>query len=75
VREGATYAAGGIAFGLAGALIFTRVLGTLLYGVTALDPATFATVPALLAAVALIATWAPAYRAASVNPVKTLRHS
>ena len=58
-----------------GALLFTRVLEALLYGVTTFDPVTFAAVPAILAAVALVATWAPAYRAASVNPMNTLRHS
>jgi predicted permease len=74
LREGLAYATGGIVAGLAGAALFTRALETLLYGVTAFDPITFAAVPAILAGVALLATWAPAYRAASVNPVKTLRH-
>jgi ABC-type antimicrobial peptide transport system permease subunit len=75
LREGLVYAAAGIAVGIGGALMFTRVLQSLLYGVSAFDPATFAVVPAILTVVALLATWAPAYRAASVNPVKTLRHS
>jgi putative ABC transport system permease protein len=74
LREGIVYAAGGSAIGVAGALLFARVLASLLYGVTTSDPLTFALVPAILAAVALLATWAPAYRAASVNPLKTLRH-
>jgi predicted permease len=73
LREGLVLAAGGIVVGLVGALFAARVLGALLYGVTAFDPLTFALVPAILATVALLATWAPAYRAASVNPVKTLR--
>jgi putative ABC transport system permease protein len=72
--EGLALAAGGIVVGLAGALFAGRMLGSLLYGVSAFDPLTFALVPAILAAVALLATWAPAHRAASVNPVKTLRH-
>jgi putative ABC transport system permease protein len=75
LREGLGYAAGGLAIGLIGASLATRLLETMLYGVTAFDPMTFAAVPAILAAVALLATWAPAYRAASVNPVKTLRQS
>jgi predicted permease len=75
LREGLGFAAGGIVVGVAGALLVGRVLETLLYGVTSFDPLTFAVVPALLTGVALLATWAPAYRAASVNPVKTLRHS
>jgi putative ABC transport system permease protein len=45
----------------------------LLYGVSSYDPITFAAVPAVLALVALLATWAPAHRAASLNPVRTLR--
>jgi ABC-type lipoprotein release transport system permease subunit len=56
-------------------LLLSRVLETLLYGVTTRDPLTYAIVPGLLASVALLATWAPAYRAASVNPVNTLRRS
>jgi ABC-type antimicrobial peptide transport system permease subunit len=75
LREGLTYAAAGVLVGVAGAVLFTRILTTMLYGVTAFDPVTFAAVPALLTVVALLAAWAPAYRAASVNPVKTLRHS
>ena len=75
LREGLAYAAGGIAIGVGGALFFTRVLASLLYGVSTVDPVTFALVPAILTAVALLATLAPAYRAASVNPVKTLRQS
>jgi ABC-type lipoprotein release transport system permease subunit len=74
VREGVGFAAGGIVVGLAGAWFAARVLETHLYRVTAVDPLTFATVPAIPIGVALLATWAPAYRAASVNPVTTLRH-
>jgi putative ABC transport system permease protein len=73
LREGLALAAGGIVVGLAVALFAARVLGSLLYGVSAFDPLTFALVPVILATVALLATWAPAYRAASVNPVQTLR--
>ncbi len=73
VREGVSFAGGGIVVGLAGAWFAARVLETLLYGVSAVDPLTFATVPAILMGVTLLATWAPAYRAASVNPVTTLR--
>jgi putative ABC transport system permease protein len=75
LREGLAYATGGIVIGVGGALLLTRVLETLLYGVTTFDPVTFGAVPALLVTVALLATWAPAYRAASVNPVKTLRQT
>jgi ABC-type antimicrobial peptide transport system permease subunit len=75
LREGLRYATAGVVIGMGGALLFTRALETLLYGVTTFDPLTFAAVPIILATVALLATWAPAYRAASVNPVKTLRHT
>ena len=75
LREGLGYAVAGIVIGLAGATLFARVLSALLYGVTAFDPVTYAAVPAILTAVALLATWAPAHRATSVNPLNTLRHS
>jgi putative ABC transport system permease protein len=71
--EGLTLAGAGIVLGVAGALLLTRVLETLLYGVGALDPLTFAVVPAILAAVAAMASLTPARRAASLDPVTTLR--
>jgi predicted permease len=74
LREGVAYAAAGVAIGIGGALLSTRLLASLLYGVDAVDPTTFLAVPIVLIAVATMATWIPAYRAASVNPVKTLRH-
>jgi predicted permease len=74
VREAVSSAVVGIAVGLAGAVFVVRVLEALLYGVSAVDPLTFASVPAILIGVSVLAAWAPAYRAASVNPVNTLRH-
>jgi putative ABC transport system permease protein len=74
LAEGLTLAGIGVVVGLGGALFLTRVVATLLYGVSPLDPLTFAAVPALLAAVALVASLTPARRAASVNPITTLRH-
>jgi putative ABC transport system permease protein len=71
--EGLTLAGAGIVLGVAGALLLTRVLETLLYGVGALDPLTFAVVPAILAGVAVMASLTPARRAASLDPVTTLR--
>ncbi len=71
--QGMMLAAAGLALGLAGAAFLTRLLGSLVYGVGTLDPITFTAVPALLAAVAVIACLAPAQRAASVDPVLTLR--
>lgn len=65
----------GLGIGLAGAAVLTRMLSGLIYGVGTLDPLTFAAVPALLCAVALLACFLPARRAASVDPITTLRQS
>jgi putative ABC transport system permease protein len=73
VREGAVLALVGVACGLAGALAVTRVLSTLLFGVTTTDPATFAAVAGALALVALLASYVPARRAARVDPMVGLR--
>jgi putative ABC transport system permease protein len=62
-----------IAFGLAGAFAATRLLNSLLYGVGAWDPITFASIVLLVSAVAFLAAWLPARRAARVDPVVVLR--
>jgi ABC-type antimicrobial peptide transport system permease subunit len=73
LRQGLAPAAAGIALGWCAAWPLTRVLASLLYGVTATDPVTFATVPAILLAVELAACYLPARRAMSVDPVAALR--
>jgi putative ABC transport system permease protein len=73
LREGAAMAGAGIALGLAAAAVLSRLLTSQLYGVTPGDPLTFAAVPAILALVALLASYLPARRAARVSPMVALR--
>jgi ABC-type antimicrobial peptide transport system permease subunit len=68
-----TLALTGTALGLAAALVLTRSMGTLLFGVTPTDPVTFIVVPLSLALVALVASYLPARRATRVDPVAALR--
>ena len=64
----------GIGIGLAGAAALARLLSSLLYGVTSHDLLTFISVPVVVAAVALAATYLPARRASRVSPLSALRH-
>jgi len=64
----------GMAIGLAGAIALTRVMSSLLYGVSPTDAVTFFVISALLAAVSLFASYIPARRATKVDPVVALRH-
>lgn len=73
LRQGLTLAGAGIISGVAAALLLTRVMRTLLYEVQPADPITFVAVSAILAAVALVATAVPAYRATRVSPLIALR--
>jgi len=63
----------GVAIGLAAAFALSRVVASLIYGVRATDPLTFAAVAMLLVAVGLLATILPAYRATRIEPIRTLR--
>jgi ABC-type antimicrobial peptide transport system permease subunit len=64
----------GVVLGLAGAWGLGRLIGSQLYGVTATDPVSIAAAATLLAAVALVAGYVPAWRATRVNPVLALRY-
>lgn len=68
-----TLVAIGIASGLLGALACARLMTSLLYAVRAWDPAIFILITALIAAVAFLASWLPARRAARLNPIEALR--
>jgi len=64
----------GVILGVAGALGLTRVMASLLFGVTAKDPLTFVAVAGLLSAVVFIACFVPALRATKVDPLVALRY-
>jgi len=64
----------GIVLGIGGAAGLTRYLESMLFGLRPLDPATFAAVAVGFAAVAMLASYVPARRAASVDPLVALRH-
>jgi putative ABC transport system permease protein len=63
----------GLAGGLAGAVVLTRVLKSLLFQVSALDPAAFAVACVLMTLIGILAAWIPASRAANVDPMTVLR--
>jgi ABC-type lipoprotein release transport system permease subunit len=73
VGRGLALTGAGLAIGLAGAAAATRAMQSMLYGVEAIDPTTFAGVSALLTLIAALACWIPARRAARVDPIVTLR--
>jgi putative ABC transport system permease protein len=73
IRQGMITAAVGLATGLLSAALVSRVLSSLLFGISPRDPMTFATVAGLLGVVALVACTLPAWRITRVDPLKALR--
>jgi len=73
VRQGLVLSATGVAGGLVGAFALSRVLGSLLFGVSPTDAPTYVSVSALLVGIAALASWLPARRAAGVDPSRALR--
>jgi putative ABC transport system permease protein len=73
IRQAMTLTGIGVMIGIAGAIAASRALISLLFGVSRLDPITYCGVITLLAAVAALAAWMPAWRAARVDPVRALR--
>jgi ABC-type antimicrobial peptide transport system permease subunit len=73
LRDGVGAALVGTAIGLAGALALARVMRTMVFGVSTHDAISFAVAPVLLLAVAIAASWVPARRATTIDPVVALR--
>jgi predicted lysophospholipase L1 biosynthesis ABC-type transport system permease subunit len=73
LRQAGGLALVGVAVGLAAALGLTRLMASLLFGVSPFDPLTFGGVAVALSLIALLASWIPAHRAASVDPTEALR--
>ncbi len=73
IAQGMVLVAAGLALGLAAAWAGAALVADQLYGVSAADPLTYAGVPLLLAAVALVANWLPARRATAIDPLEALR--
>ena len=74
VKQGMTLVVIGIGLGILGAVALTRVISSLLFGVTARDPVTFVVVAAVLTLVAFFACYIPARRATKVDPLVALRY-
>jgi putative ABC transport system permease protein len=74
VGQGLRLVLTGVAIGLAGAFVLTRVMATLLFGVSPTDPLTFVSISIVLIGVAVLASYIPALRATRVDPMFALRY-
>jgi ABC-type antimicrobial peptide transport system permease subunit len=74
VGRGVLLTLSGVACGVTGALLLTRLMRSLLFGVTASDPLTFFVIPLLLILISLLATIIPAHRASEIDPAECLRY-
>jgi putative ABC transport system permease protein len=72
IAQGMILAVAGVIIGTAAAFGLSRLIESLLFGVTARDPVVFVAVPAVLSVVALIAVWLPALRATRIDPIEAL---
>ena len=73
VSQGTRVVVIGVVIGIAVALAATRLLGTLLYGVKPVDPIVFAGMSVMMIAIGVLASYMPARRASSVDPIESLR--
>ena len=73
LRQGMELTVAGVVFGLIGAIALTRVMTSLLFGVSTTDLSTFSTVPLVLIGTAAVASYIPAARATRIDPVTALR--
>jgi putative ABC transport system permease protein len=74
VRQGMSLVSMGIAIGLAGSLLLTRLMKSQLFGVSATDPLTYVLIAVMLSGVALLACYLPARKVAKVDPLVALRY-